>query len=102
MMSGILNLTNQPTTMTPKEEVLRALNQLTSLVAGREAAIATNDLSDTPEQRVAEIVSMTSKDLIEAASSGDNKALKQAQRKLESLGSLKLLSEVLINEVDWD
>ena len=101
MTSGILSL-NQPTTMTPKEDVLKALNQLTSLVAGREAAIATNDLDGDPEGRLNEVTNMTAQDLIKATTSGDTKALKQAQRKLESLTSLKTLATCLMQEVDWD
>ena len=101
MTSGILSR-NQPTTMTPKEDVLKALNQLTSLVAGRESAIATNHLDGDPEGRVTEITNLTAQELVKASTSGDTKALKQAQRKLESLTNLKTLATVLQEEVDWD
>ena len=100
MTSGILS-ENQPTTMTPKQDVLKALNQLTSLVAGREAAIATNHLAEDPEGRLNEVTNMTAQDLVKASTSGDIKALKQAQRKLESLTSLKTLATCLMQEVDW-
>ena len=101
MKCGILS-PNQPTTMTPKDEVVNALNQLTSLVAGKESAIATNHLSGDPEDRVTEVITLTAHEMVKAASSGDTKALKQAQRKLDSLNSLKTLSTVLIKEVHWD
>ena len=101
MKSGILSL-NQPTTMTPKEDVLKALNQLTSLVAGKDSAIATNHLAEDPAARLTEITTLTAQDLVKASTSGDVKALKQAQRKLESLTNLKTLATVLQEEVDWD
>ena len=101
MTSGILS-ENQPTTMTPKQDVLKALNQLTSLVAGRESAINTNHLAEDPVARVTEITTKTAEDLIKATTSGDNKALKQAQRKLESLSSLRTLAFCLMQEVEWD
>ena len=101
MKCGTLSL-NQPTTMTPKEDVLKALNQLTSLVAGREMAVKTNDLIEHPDARIGELTTLTAHELVKATTSGDTKALKQAQRKLESLTSLKTLATVLMKEVEWD
>ena len=100
-MSGILNL-NQPTNMTPKTDVLKALNQLISLVAGKEAATATNHLAEDPDARLNEITATAAQDLIKHTTSGDIRSLKQAQRKLESLASLRTLTTCLIKEVEWD
>lgn len=87
--------------MTPYDDVLRALNQLIALVVGRNGAIATNHLADAPLERIGELISIASRDLTEAVTSGDQQATKQAQRKLESLGSLRILSTVLLNETEW-
>ena len=99
-MYGTLTL-NQPTTMNSKAEVLKALNQLISLIAGKSSAVSTNHLAEDPAARVSEITNLTAQDLIAATKSGDVKALKQAQRKLESLSSLQIISTTLIEEVDW-
>ena len=102
MTSGILSTTNQPTTMTDKADVTKALNQLISLVAGRQAAVETNHLAERPDDRIREITTLVANELIAATTSGDVKALKQCQRKVESLTSLKTLATVLMEEVDWD
>lgn len=88
--------------MTPYNDVIQALNQLVSLVAGRDGAIATNHLADNPLGRLGELIGLVSRDLTEAATSGNHQAMKQAQRKLESLGSLRVLATVLISETEWD
>jgi hypothetical protein len=87
--------------MTPYDDVLKALNQLLSLVAGRDGAIATNSMADDPLGRISHLISLASRELTEAATSGNSRDMKQAQRKLESLGSLRLLATVLINETEW-
>lgn len=87
--------------MTNFDDVQKALRQLISLVAGREGAVATNHLQDAPLERISQLISLASKDLTEAATSGDQKGMKQAQRKLESLGSLNTLATVLIKETEW-
>jgi hypothetical protein len=78
-----------------KPEVLKALNQLTSLVAGRDIALSTNDLADDPEARITHCIAAAAQEVTDGAMSGDQKKLKQGQRKLESLGSLKTLVEEL-------
>ena len=88
--------------MTQFEEVMKALNQLISVVAGRDGAISTNYLSETPLERISELISLASRDLTDAAQTGDQKAMKQAQRKLESLGSLRVLANSLVNETEWN
>lgn len=87
--------------MTPYDDVLRSLNQLISLVAGRDGAIATNHLADAPLERISELIGLASRDLTDAASSGNQQSMRQAQRKLESLGSLRVLAVVLVNETEW-
>ena len=101
MTYGTLKLT-EPITMTPKTDVLRALNQLISLVAGRDMAIATNEKYEEPDDRIRAITNLITEELMAATTSGDIKALKQCQRKVESLTSLKTLAVCLMDEVDWD
>lgn len=101
MTYGTLN-TYQPMTMTPKYEVLEALDQLITLVSGREASIKTNDLAGKPIERIREITSIVAEELASAATTDDIKTIKQCRRKVESLTSLKTLSSVLLNEVEWD
>ena len=88
--------------MTDFDLVLKSLNQLIALVAGRDGAVSTNHLADAPLERVSELLSKTSTDLSDAAISGNQKEMKQAQRKLESLSSLRVLATVLIQETEWD
>lgn len=102
MKYGILSPTTLPTNMTQRQDVVNALNQLISLIAGREASVLTNSLAEHPGERLSEITKAVSEELIATTSSGDIKALKQCQRKLESLTSLKVLTTVLMDEVDWD
>jgi hypothetical protein len=86
--------------MTSYDDVLRSLNQLISLVGGRAGAIATNHLASNPLERIGDLISMASRDLTDAATTGDQHSMKQAQRKLESLGSLRVLAVVLTQESD--
>ena len=78
-----------------KSEILKALNQLTSLVVGKQLAIQTNHLIDDPAARINELIGSAAQEVSNGAISGDQKAMKQGQRKLESLGSLKLLADEL-------
>ena len=74
----------------------KALNQLASLIAGRHAALATNDLAHDPIARLEMLSSLITTDLQEAAKWGDQSMLKGATRKLESLGSLRVLAAALL------
>ena len=78
-----------------KPEVVKALNQLCSLVAGRDMAISTNDLADDPEQRIIHLIALAAQEVTDGALAGDQKKMKQGQRKLESLGSIRTLVEEL-------
>ena len=82
--------------------MVRALNQLASVLAGRDLAVATNDLQDTPHLRIDAMLQKASADLVEAAQAGDSKALNQATRKTQSLTSLMTLAELTCCHVDWD
>jgi hypothetical protein len=87
--------------MTSYDDVLKSLNQLIALVGGRDGAIATNHLSSDPMGRIGELISIASRDLTDAATTGNQQGMKQAQRKLESLGSLRVLAVVLTQETEW-
>ena len=101
MMSGILT-TNLLLAMTPKDEVTEALDQLISLVAGGDSARKTNELAGRPKERITKITTFVADELTTATQNGDMKAFKQIQRKVSSLGSLKTLATVLMDEVEWD
>lgn len=77
------------------EALAKALNQIISLVAGKELAVKTNDFADNPESRVGEIITLAAEEMVKASTSGDIKALKQVQRKMESLASLKLIAQAV-------
>ena len=102
MVDAILSRPEPTTTMTPKPEVVRALNQLISLVAGKRAAVLTNELEEQPDERIREITKLVTAEVLEATTTGDVKALKQCQRKIDSLTSLKTLAKVLMDEVIWE
>lgn len=93
--------TQTPINMLPKENAVRALNQLASIIAGRTVAIATNGMEDTPSKRVEAMTKIVGNELQEAIESGNGKEIKSATRRLESLASLKDLSQ-LVDEVEWD
>ena len=77
------------------EDQARALNQLCSVLAGGHSAKATNHLAEDPVSRIEEVLRIALADLSTAAMDGDQKGQKQAQRKIESLQSLRLLAESL-------
>jgi hypothetical protein len=75
--------------------LVKALNQIISLVAGRDLAVATNEFADRPAYRVGEMLLKIPEELIKASQSGDMKTLKQAQRKMESLTNLKKIADAI-------
>lgn len=83
-------------------QVTKAINQLASVLAGRDLAVETNHLSDRPWMRVESMEARAMSDLTTAAQDGDTKALNQAQRKVQSLGSLFTLTEFIRCYTDWD
>jgi hypothetical protein len=81
-------------------ETYRALNQLASLVVGRDRAVETNDLENDPIGRVRKLKELVDQDFRQANEIGDTKTLKQIERTMASLQSLLVLAE-LAEEVMW-
>jgi hypothetical protein len=81
-------------------ETYRALNQLASLVVGRDRAVETNDLESDPLARVRKLKALVDADFRQAHEIGDTKTLKQIERTMASLQSLLVLAE-LAEEVEW-
>lgn len=74
-------------------DIQQALNQLASVLAGRELAIATNNLSGEPYQRIQEMADVAGDELVRAVKDGDSRMTGQAQRKLQSLESLLRIAQ---------
>jgi hypothetical protein len=81
-------------------DTYRALNQLASLVVGRDRAIETNDLESDPIARVRKLKELIDQDFRQANQIGDSKTIKQIERTMASLQSLLVLAE-LAAEVEW-
>lgn len=81
-------------------DTYRALNQLASLVVGRDRAIETNDLETDPIARIKKLKLLVDQDFRQANELGDPKTLKQVERTMASLQSLLTLAE-LADEVEW-
>ena len=81
-------------------DTFRALNQLASLVVGRDRAIETNDLETDPIARIKKLKLLVDQDFRQANELGDTKRLKQVERSMASLQSLLTLAE-LADEVEW-
>jgi hypothetical protein len=81
-------------------DTYRALNQLASLVVGRDRAIETNDLESDPIARIKKLKLLVDQDFRQANELGDPKTLKQVERTMASLQSLLTLAE-LAHEVEW-
>ena len=77
------------------EELAKALNQVISLVAGRDLAIATNEYADNPKWRIGEVNTLAAMELVKASQAGDVKLIKQVTRKLESLASLQKIANAI-------
>ena len=81
-------------------DVFRALNQLSSLVVGRDRALETNNLENDPIARIKKLKLLVDQDFRQANELGDTKTLKQVERTMASLQSLLTLAE-LADEVEW-
>ena len=92
------NLTNAMP-LVSKEDALKALSQLTSVVVGRNIARDTDYLTEEPVKRI----ELCQQKALESFKDEITKpgASQQLQRKLSSLESLKTLS-TLFTEVDFD
>ena len=84
---------------TSKEEIYRAINQLTALVIGGRFARATQQYQKNPKERIEHCYQLTISE--QAESFGDFNKKNQVQRKVDSLYSLNLLAQ-LANVVEWD
>ena len=81
-------------------DTFKALNQLASLVVGRDRSIETNDLENDPIQRIRKLKELVDEDFRQSNELGDSKTLKQVERTMARLQSLLVLAE-LASEVDW-
>jgi hypothetical protein len=81
-------------------DTFRALNQLASLVVGRDRAIETNDLEADPIARIRKLKELIDQDFRQANQIGDSKTIKQIERTMASLQSLLVLAE-LAADVEW-
>lgn len=81
-------------------DTYRALNQLASLVVGRDRAIESNNLESDPIARIKKLKLLVDQDFRQANELGDPKTLKQVERTMASLQSLLTLAE-LAHEVEW-
>lgn len=81
-------------------DTYRALNQLASLVVGRDRAIQSNDLENDPIARIRKLKELIDQDFRQANQIGDSKTIKQIERTMASLQSLLVLAE-LAAEVEW-
>jgi hypothetical protein len=93
-------MTNQP--FKPGRPTTKALNQLLSVLVGRDIAIATNDLADDPWARIHAAMDRVSDEISEALATGNAKAMLQVQRKNQSLSSLQTLAYRLRECMDPD
>ena len=81
-------------------DVFRALNQLSSLVVGRDRALETNNLESDPIARIKKLKLLVDQDFRQANEFGDTKTLKQVERTMASLQSLLTLAE-LAEDIEW-
>ena len=81
-------------------DTFRALNQLASLVVGRERALESNNLENDPIARIKKLKLLLDQDFRQANELGDTKTIKQVERTMASLQSLLTLAE-LAEEVEW-
>jgi hypothetical protein len=100
-----VNHTNHTMGLTSESAAKRSCNQLLSVIVGRNAARDTDHLKDEPSKRVQACLALATAELNQAIQklSTDpdaNRLVKQCQRKMDSLASLQVFSN-LINETEW-
>ena len=81
-----------------EEQSVDALNQLLSVLVGKRFAMQTDGLKRIPSERIKQCHKLVLTEYAEAV--GDIKRVAQVKRKMDSLESLSVLSE-LIDVVDW-
>lgn len=85
---------------TTQYDTFKALNQLASVVVGRDCAIETNNLESDPIARIKRLKELVDQDFRQANEIKDARTLKQIERTMSSLQSLLVLAE-LAEEVEW-
>lgn len=85
---------------TTQYDTFKALNQLASVVVGRDRAIETNNLESDPIARIKRLKELVDQDFRQANEIKDARTLKQIERTMSSLQSLLVLAE-LAEEVEW-
>jgi hypothetical protein len=84
-----------------RQQADRAINQLLSVIVGRQQAIASNHLENYILERLEFSLILIEQEMNHSKRLGDtNNAMNRAQRKLSSVQSLKVLA-ALISEVEW-
>ncbi len=81
-----------------EEQSVDALNQLLSVLVGKRFAMQTAGLKRIPSERIKQCHKLVLTEYAEAV--GDIKRVAQVKRKMDSLESLSVLSE-LVDVVDW-
>ena len=83
----------------------RSINQLLACIMGRARARASSHLANSPIERIefcSKLVHHEVQEIVQNTDPGDlSKALVPGRMQLDSLQSLKTLSQ-LINELDWN
>ena len=81
-------------------DVYKSLNQLASVVVGRDRAIETKDLEQDPIERIKKLKTLVDADFRQANELKDTRMLKAVERTMSSLQSLLVLAE-LAADVEW-
>ena len=79
--------------LTTEEDVTKALNQLTALIVGKRFAMATDEYKADPLERISKCHILVVRRELQG-SAHNSKGFFQAQRKLDSLQSLKILARL--------
>ena len=91
--------------MITKQQADRSINQLLSCIMGRAKAKASTHFEHSPIERIEYCSKLVHQELQEIVQNTDpgnlSKALVPGRMQLDSLQSLKTLSQ-LIDELDWD
>ena len=81
-----------------EDQSVDALNQLLSVLVGKRFAMQTDEFKRIPSERIKQCHKLVLTEYAEAV--GDIKRVAQVKRKMDSLESLSVLSE-LVDVVDW-
>tara|TARA_Y100001968_G_scaffold162726_1_gene148820 strand:+ start:213 stop:479 length:267 start_codon:yes stop_codon:yes gene_type:complete len=81
-----------------EDQSVDALNQLLSVLVGKRFAMQTDEFKRIPSERIKQCHKLVLTEYAEAV--GDIKRVAQVKRKMDSLESLSVLSE-LVDAVDW-